>query len=128
MTYRELFDKLGSLNPNMLDSEIRVIPVGYTDADAQVLLRYETIPQVLELARTDRNIYRYTPSEEGDWIVPGLCDFSDDEVAEMGIDQDNDYTLICKKGELIFKIKDGISILREEESKIGNLDTGILHL
>ena len=127
-TYRELFEKLGAMSPEQLDNEIRVIPTGYTDREAMMLLRPDTIPQFLELSKAERDVYHYSPSEDGDWIEPGLCDFSEDEVQEMDIANDEDYKLVCKKGQIIFKIKDGISIQPLEEAKVGNLDTSILHL
>ncbi len=104
-TYRELFEKLGKLTQEQLDSEIRIIPVGYTDADALAILNYQTIPHVLELTKA----------------VP------ESEVQELGIAEDSDYTLICKKGEVIFKIKDNIQLAPEMPADVG-LDTSILPL
>lgn len=128
-TYRELYDKLATLSAEQLDSEIRIIPLGYTDSDAATILRYDLIPEVLEFSKVSRDIYYCKPSEEdAEWMEAGVVDFSEDEAKEMGIDQDEDYTLICKKGALILKIKDGIMLAPVEEAKVGNLDTSILHL
>lgn len=129
-TYRDLLEKLGTLSYEQLDMEIKIFPLGYTDSDVKRLLSCDVLPQVLELGKAPRDIYYFSPSdtEDADWIEPGLCDFADDEIKEMGIDQDEDYKLVCKKGEVIFKFKDNIMLMPEEESKIGNLDTSILHL
>ena len=54
-------------------------------------------------------------------------DFSESEVQELGIAEDSDYTLICKKGEVIFKIKDNIQLAPEMPADLG-LDTSILPL
>lgn len=126
-TYRDLYDKLATLSQEQLDSEIKVIPVGYTDNDAAALLRYDILPQVLELGKASRDLYHYAPSEEEDWIEPGITDFSESEVQEMGIAEDEDYTLVCKKGEVIFRIKDNLAIAPSEASNVGNIDTSILH-
>ena len=129
-TYRDLLEKLGALSHEQLDTEIKVIPLGYTDSDVKKLLSCDILPQVMELSKVSRDIYYFNPSdtEDAEWLEPGLCDFSEDEVKEMGIDQDKDYTLVCKKGEIIFKFKENITFIPEEEAKIGNLDTSILHL
>ena len=126
-TYRELFEKLGQLTPEQLDSEIKVFPIGYTDADAQAILNYQTIPQVLELTKAVRDMYHYRPSEDEEWTSAGIMDFSESEVKELGIEEDEDYTLVCKKGEVIFKLKDNIQIMEEMPSDIGP-DTSILPL
>ena len=127
-TYRELFEKLGKLTQEQLDSEIRVFPVGYTDADALAILNYQTIPQVLELTTAVRDLYYCKPSEdEEEWVASGVMDFSESEVKELGIAEDSDYTLICKKGEAIFKIKDNIQMVPEMAADIGP-DTSILPL
>ena len=129
-TYRDLLEKLGSLSHEQLDTEIKVIPLGYTDEVARKIINCENIPQVLELSKVSRDIYYYSPSdtEDAEWIEPGLCDFSEDEVKDLGIDQDEDYKLVCKKGEIIFKIRDNIMLVPEEAANFGNLDTSILHL
>ena len=129
-TYRDLLDKLAALSHEQLDTEIKVIPLGYTEDIAKKMVTCESIPQILELSKVSRDIYYYSPSdtEDAEWIEPGLCDFSDDEVKELGIDQDEDYKLVCRKGEIIFKFKDNIMIVPEEAAKFGNLDTSILHL
>ena len=126
-TYRELFEKLGKLTQEQLDSEIRIIPVGYTDADALAILNYQTIPHVLELTKAVRDLYYCKPSEDEDWVASGVMDFSESEVQELGIAEDSDYTLICKKGEVIFKIKDNIQLAPEMPADVG-LDTSILPL
>lgn len=126
-TYRELFEKLGQLSPEQLDSEIRIFPLGYTDADALAILNYQTIPHVLELTKAVRDMYHYKPSDEEEWSVPGIMDFSESEIKELGIEEDEDYTLVCKKGEVIFKIKDNIQLMEEMPSDIGP-DTSILPL
>ena len=126
-TYRELFEKLGQLTPERLDSEIRIFPLGYTDADALAILNYQTIPHVLELTKAVRDMYHYKPSDEEEWSVPGIMDFSESEIKELGIEEDEDYTLVCKKGEVIFKIKDNIQLMDEIPSDIGP-DTSILPL
>ena len=126
-TYRELFEKLGQLTPEQLDSEIRVFPVGYTDADAFAILNYQTIPQVLELSKAVRDLYYCKPSEDEEWMTSGIMDFSESEVKELGIADDPDYTLICKKGEVIFKIKDNIQIMQETPVNMGP-ESGILPL
>lgn len=129
-TYRDLLNKLEALSQEQLDTEIKVIPLGYTDDIAAKLLTCNSIPQILELSKVSRDIFYYSPSdtEDADWIEPGLCDFSEDEVRDLGIDQDEDYNLVCKKGEVIFKFKDNIMIVPEEVARFGNLDTSILHL
>lgn len=126
-TYRDLFEKLGQLTPEQLDSEIKVFPIGYTDSDAQAILNYRTIPQVLELTKAVRDLYHYKPSDEEEWSVPGIMDFSDSEIKELGIEEDEDYTLVCKKGEVIFKLIDNIQLVEEVPSDIGP-DTSILPL
>ena len=126
-TYRELFEKLGQLSPEQLDTEIRVIPVGYTDADALAILNYQTIPQVLELSKAVRDLYYYRPSEDEEWTTSGIMDFAESEVRELGIAEDPDYTLICKKGQIIFKIKDNIQIMEETPIEMGP-ENGILPL
>lgn len=126
-TYRELFEKLGQLSPEQLDSEIRVIPVGYTDADALAILNYQTIPQVLELSKAVRDLYYYRPSGDEEWTTSGIMDFAESEVRELGIAEDPDYTLICKKGQIIFKIKDNIQIMEETPIEMGP-ENGILPL
>ena len=126
-TYRDLFEKLGQLTPEQLDSEIKVFPIGYTDSDAQAILTYRTIPQVLELTKAVRDLYHYKPSDEEEWSVPGIMDFSDSEIKELGIEEDEDYTLVCKKGEVIFKLIDNIQLVEEVPSDIGP-DTSILPL
>ncbi|MBQ9877311.1 MAG: hypothetical protein IK119_01925 [Bacteroidales bacterium] len=127
-TYRELFEKLGQLTPEQLDSEIRVFPLGYTDADSMMILNYKSIPEVLELTKAVRDMYHYKPSDEdADWTMAGIMDFSESEVQELGIAEDSDYTLVCKKGEIIFKLKDNIQLVPEMPADVG-LDTGILPL
>ena len=126
-TYRELFEKLGQLTPEQLDSEIKVFPLGYTDADSLAIINYQSIPQVLELSKAVRDLYHYRPSEEEDWAAPGIMDFSESEVKELGIAEDPDYTLVCKKGEIIFKLKDNIQLVEELPADVG-LDTSILPL
>ena len=126
-TYRELFEKLGQLTPEQLDSEIRIFPIGYTDADAHLILNYQTIPQVLELSKAVRDLYYCKPSEDEEWIASGIMDFSESEVKELGIAEDPDYTLICKKGEVIFKLKDNIQIMQETPVNMGP-ESGILPL
>ena len=126
-TYRDLFEKLGKLSQEQLDSEIRIIPVGYTDADALAILNYQTIPHVLELTKAVRDLYYCKPSEEEDWVASGVMDFSESEVQDLGIADDPDYALICKKGEIIFKIKDNIQLAPEMPADVG-LDTSILPL
>ena len=126
-TYRDLYDKLAALNPEQLDSEIKIIPVGFTDSDAAAILRYDIIPEVLELAKAPRNLYHCKPSgEDAEWMEPSVCDFAEDEIKDMGIDEDPDYTLICRKGEMIFKIRDGVELAPAEEAHLGNLDTSIM--
>lgn len=126
-TYRDLFEKLATLSPEQLDSEIKIIPAGYTDGEAAELMRYDILPQVLELAKASRDLYHFAPSEDGEWCEPGVCDFSSDEIKDMGIDQDEDYVLLCKKGELIFKLKDNIAFAPAgSEAKVGDLNTGIM--
>ena len=126
-TYRELFEKLGQLTPEQLDSEIRVFPLGYTDADSLAIINYQSIPHVLELSKAVRDLYHYRPSEEEEWASPGIMDFSESEVKELGIAEDPDYTLVCKKGEVIFKLKDNIQLVEEMPADVG-LDTSILPL
>ena len=126
-TYRDLFEKLGQLTPEQLDSEIKVFPLGYTDADSLAIINYQSIPQVLELSKAVRDLYHYRPSEEEDWASPGIMDFSESEVKELGIAEDPDYTLVCKKGEIIFKLKDNIQLVEEMPADVG-LDTSILPL
>ena len=126
-TYRELFEKLGQLTPEQLDSEIKVFPIGYTDADSLAIINYQSIPQVLELSKAVRDLYHYNPSEEEEWASPGIMDFSESEVKELGIAEDPDYTLVCKKGQVIFKLKDNIQLVEEIPADIGP-DTGILPL
>lgn len=126
-TYRELFEKLGQLTPEQLDSEIRVFPIGYTDADSLAIINYQSIPHVLELSKAVRDLYHYRPSEEEEWASPGIMDFSESEVKELGIAEDSDYTLVCKKGEIIFKLKDNIQLVEEMPADVG-LDTSILPL
>ena len=126
-TYRELFEKLGQLTPEQLDSEIRVFPIGYTDADSLAIINYQSIPYVLELSKAVRDLYHYRPSEEEEWASPGIMDFSESEVKELGIAEDSDYTLVCKKGEIIFKLKDNIQLVEEMPADVG-LDTSILPL
>lgn len=126
-TYRELLDKLLSMSQDQLDSEIKVFPVGYTDSDAAMLLNYQTLPQVLEITKASRDIYYFAPSDEdGEWCEPGMCDFAEDEIRDMGIAEDEDYTLVCHKGETILKIRDGIALANAEVSKA--IDTGIMPL
>lgn len=129
-TYRDLLDKLSAMSYEELDTEIKVIPLGYTDDIARKIVSCDTIPEVLELSKASRDIYYFSPSdtEDADWIEPGLCDFSDDEVKDLGIDQDEDYKLVCKKGEIIFKLKENIMLVPQEAANLGNLDTSILHL
>lgn len=128
-TFRDLYDKLATLSPEQLDCEIKVIPVGFTDSDAAAILRYDVIPEVLEITKAPRDLYHCKPSgEDSEWMEPSICDFSEDEVKEMGIDTDPDYTLICHKGEMILKIKDGVEIIPSEEAHLGNLDTSIMKL
>lgn len=127
-TYRDLLNKLEALSQEQLDTEIKVIPLGYTDDIARKMLNCDVLPQILELGKASRDIYHYSPSEDADWIEPGLCDFSEDEVKELGIDEDEDYTLVCRKGEVIFKFRDNIMIIPEEAANIGNLNTSVLHL
>ena len=126
-TYRDLFEKLGQLTPEQLDSEIKVFPLGYTDADSLAIINYQSIPQVLELSKAVRDLYHYRPSEEEGWASPGIMDFSESEVKELGIAEDPDYTLVCKKGEIIFKLKDNIQLVEEMPADVG-LDTSILPL
>ena len=123
-------DKLSAMSYEELDTEIKVIPLGYTDDIARKIVSCDTIPEVLELSKASRDIYYFSPSdtEDADWIEPGLCDFSDDEVKDLGIDQDEDYKLVCKKGEIIFKLKENIMLVPQEAANLGNLDTSILHL
>ncbi|MDO5442895.1 MAG: hypothetical protein Q4G10_04435 [Bacteroidia bacterium] len=127
-TYRDLFEKLGTLSPDQLDSEIKIITAGYPDETADSLLNAETIPHFLELTKAARDYYHYTPSGEDTFEEAGVVDFSADEVKELGIDTDEDYKLICKKGEIILKLKDNIYMGANPESHIGNLETSILHL
>lgn len=127
-TFRDLYDKLASLSQEQLDCEIKVIPVGYTDGEAAELLTYDLIPQVLEISKASRNLYHCNPGEDAEWMEAGIADFSEDEVKDMGIDQDEDYKLICRKGETFFKIKDNISVAPAMEARVGDLDTSILHL
>ncbi len=126
-TYRDLFEKLGQLTPEQLDSEIKVFPIGYTDADSLAIINYMSIPQVLELTKAVRDLYHYRPSEEEEYATPGIMDFSESEVQELGIAEDPDYTLVCKKGEVIFKLKDNIQLVDETPADVG-LDTSILPL
>lgn len=126
-TYRDLFEKLGQLTPEQLDSEIKVFPIGYTDADSLAIINYMSIPQVLELTKAVRDLYHYRPSEEEEFATPGIMDFSESEVNELGIAEDPDYTLVCKKGEVIFKLKDNIQLVEETPADVG-LDTSILPL
>lgn len=126
-TYRDLFEKLGQLTPEQLDSEIKVFPIGYTDADSLAIINYMSIPQVLELTKAVRDLYHYRPSEEEEFATPGIMDFSESEVKELGIAEDPDYTLVCKKGEVIFKLKDNIQLVEETPADVG-LDTSILPL
>ncbi len=126
-TYRDLYDKLAALSPEQLDSEIKIIPVGFTDSDAAAILRYDIIPEVLELAKAPRNLYHCKPSgEDAEWMESSVCDFAEDEIKDMGIDEDPDYTLICRKGEMIFKIREGVELAPAEETHLGNLDTSIM--
>lgn len=126
-TYRDLFEKLGQLTPEQLDSEIKVFPIGYTDADSLAIINYMSIPQVLELTKAVRDLYHYRPSEEEEFATPGIMDFSESEVKELGIAEDPDYTLVCQKGEVIFKLKDNIQLVEETPADVG-LDTSILPL
>ena len=119
-TYRDLFEKLGQLTPEQLDSEIKVFPLGYTDAESLEILNYQTIPHVLELSKAVRDLYYYSPSsqeseeedggeeDDGGWVAPGIMDFSESEVTQLGIAEDPDYKLVCRKGEVFFKIKDNL--------------------
>lgn len=127
-TYRELYDKLANLSQEQLDSEIMIAPVGYTDNDAAALLRYDLIPQVLELTKASRHLYHCSPSDDEEWMEAGVAEFSDDEIRDMEIDSDKDYTLMCKKGSIIFKIKDNMIAGPVEEARVGDLNTSILHL
>lgn len=126
-TYRDLFEKLGQLTPEQLDSEIKVFPIGYTDADSLAIINYMSIPQVLELTKAVRDLYHYRPSEDEEFATPGIMDFSESEVKELGIAEDPDYTLVCQKGEVIFKLKDNIQLVEETPADVG-LDTSILPL
>ena len=126
-TYRDLYDKLATLTPEQLDSEIKIIPVGFTDADAASILRYDIIPEVLEITKAPRDLYHCKPSgEDAEFMEPSICDFAEDEIKDMGIDEDPDYTLICHKGELIMRIREGVELIPSEETHIGNLDTSIM--
>lgn len=127
-TYRDLYDKLANLSQEQLDSEIMIVPVGYTDDDAASLLRYDLIPQVLELTKASRHLYHCSPSDGEEWMEAGVAEFSDDEIRDLEIDADKDYTLLCKKGAIIFKIKDNMIAGPVEEAHVGDLDTSILHL
>ena len=126
-TYRDLFEKLGQLTPEQLDSEIKVFPIGYTDADSLAIINYMSIPQVLDLTKAVRDLYHYRPSEDEEFATPGIMDFSESEVKELGIAEDPDYTLVCQKGEVIFKLKDNIQLVEETPADVG-LDTSILPL
>lgn len=111
-TYRELFEKLGKLSQDQLDTEIKLFPVGYTDAEASTILNWQTVPQALELTKAVRDIYYYRPSEEdSEWAEPGVADYSEQEIKDLGINEDPDYTLVCHKGEIIFKIKDNVVVM-----------------
>ena len=127
-TYRELYEKLSALSAEQLDREIKIIPVGYTDSDAAAIFRYDIIPQVLELAKASKDLYYCHPTDEEDWVEPGIMDFSESEIEEMGIDKDEDYVRICKKGEIFFKVRDNIAFVQSEEVKPGNIDTSIMPL
>jgi len=128
-TFRDLYDALGAMSPEQLDTEIRVIPNGYTDADASLILQYPNIPLVLEIAKATRNIYHCQPQDsEDDFMQAGTNDFSDDEVRDMGIDTDEDYKLVCPKGQVYLKIKDNIVFTESEDEHFRNLDSGIMPL
>jgi len=125
-TFRDLYDRLAELTPEQLDTEIKVFPVGYTDIDSATILNYETIPQVLQIAKASQDIYHYRSGEE-DWMSAGIAEFSKSEVEEMEIDKDEDYTLLAKKGQVFFKIRDGIEISESTQADLG-IDTSILPL
>jgi len=112
-TYRDLLDKLSTLSSEQLDQDIKIVPLGYTDDLAHSILRYRFIPGVLELTKASRSIYHYSANEES-FMESGVADFSDDEIKDLEIDKDRDYHLICKKGEVFFKIKDNVFFQEEQ--------------
>lgn len=135
-TFRDLYDQLAQLSPEQLDTEIRVIPVGYTDSDAAEILAYPNIPYALKIDKAVNDIYYFQPKpEQGeesdedavDWLEPSVADFSEEDAREMGIADDPEYTLICRKGETFLRV-DGESLRRAVEAHFGNLDTSIMHL
>ena len=125
-TFRDLFDKLAELTPEQLDTEIKVFPVGYTDSDAAAIINYGSIPDVLQLAKASQDIYHYRSGEE-DWMSSGIAEFSRSEAEEMDIDNDEDYVLVARKGQIFFKVRDGIELVEVTQADMG-IDTGILHL
>ena len=133
-TFRDLYDKLATLSPEQLDTEIKVIPVGYTDSDAAEILSYPNIPYALKIDKAVNDIYYYKPRpEEGDdedsadWLEASIADFSEEEVKDLGIAEDDEYTLICRKGQVFLKV-DADALRSSIEAHFGNLDTSILHL
>lgn len=132
-TYRDLFEKLGQLTPDQLDQEIKIIPAGFTDSEANEALAWWNIPYALKLTKADYDLYHYNPKSDVDedgeenFMEPGIADLSEEEIKELGIQDDEEYTLVCKKGDIYFKVLEDTAKI-SLEAHIGNLDTSILHL
>ena len=130
-TYRDLFEKLGQLTPDQLDQEIKIIPAGFTDNEANETMAWWNIPYALKLVKADYDLYHYSPKpEEGDeenFMEAGVADLSEDEINELGVKDDDEYTLVCRKGEMYFKVLEDTTKF-SIEAHLGDLDTSILHL
>jgi len=128
-TYRDILDKLSQMSSEQLDTEVRIIPVGFTDNDAAELLKYPTIPYALKLDKAASDIYYYKPSDnsEDDFQEPGIVDFSEEETRELGIADDPDYTLICRKGTTFLRVSED-KLRSAVETRVGNLDTRIMQI
>lgn len=125
-TFRDLYEKLSKLSPEQLDSEIKIIPVGYSDDDVVALLNYHNIPDRVKLAVADCDIYHYQPGPDS-WMDAGVGDLTEDDIKEMGIEEDEEYTRICRKGEVYLRVLQSLD--RDiVEAHVGNLDTSIIHL
>lgn len=125
-TFRDLYERLAKLTPEQLDCEIKIIPVGYSDEDVAAHLNYINIPDKVKIAVADCDIYHYEPGPDS-WMDAGVGDLTDDDIKEMGIAEDEEYTLICHKGETYLRVT--ASLEKDiAEAHLGNLDTSILHL
>lgn len=103
-TYRDLLEKLMKMNDNQLDSEIKFLPVGWSDYDVPSL-EISDIASSFELVFAEEDVV-YAEYSSDSYMESGYSDYLSFEGQEEEKEEGQVNTLVVKKGYPYFGLTD----------------------